>query len=41
MEYKDKQFTCLQKKEGRVQRVKIYGGKIVENVTPGPPSMPA
>ena len=33
MEYKDGEFTCLRKKEGRVQRVKLYGGAIVENVT--------
>lgn len=33
MEYKDKQFSCLRKKEGRVQRVKMYGGGIVENIT--------
>ena len=33
IEYKDREFTCLRKKEGRVQRVKLYGGAIVENVT--------
>lgn len=33
LEYADKQFTCLRKKEGRVQRVKVYGGAVVENVT--------
>ena len=33
LEYRDKEFSCLRKKEGRVQRVKLYGGAIVENVT--------
>jgi DNA polymerase len=27
------QYSCLRKKEGRVQRVKMYGGKVVENIT--------
>lgn len=33
MEYKDREFSCLRKKEGRVQRVKMYGGGVVENIT--------
>lgn len=28
----DGDFSCLRKKEGRVQRVNLYGGKVAENV---------
>lgn len=35
LEYKDREFTCLRKKEGRVQRVKLYGGAVVENCIAG------
>ena len=28
---KDGDFSCLRRKEGRIQRVKMYGGKIIEN----------
>ena len=28
----DGDFSCLRRKEGRIQRVKMYGGKVVENL---------
>ncbi len=33
LERKDGEFSCLRKKEGRIQRVKVYGGAVVENIT--------
>ena len=30
---KEGQYSCVRRKDGRVQRVKIYGGKLVENLT--------
>lgn len=35
LERKDGEFSCLRKKEGRVQRVKLYGGAVVENCIAG------
>jgi DNA polymerase len=32
LELKDREFTCLRKKEGRVQRVRLYGGAVLENI---------
>jgi hypothetical protein len=29
----DGEYSCLRRKEGRISRVKMYGGKVVENVT--------